>query len=132
MNSNRKGEAPRPTEAELAILHVLWEHGPRTVRQVQDALEAERGTGYTTTLKLMQIMFDKGLLARDETNRAHVYSAAVTRQRTQRQLVGRMIAQVFDGSAQQLVMQALSAQKATTEELAEIRELLDRLERGAE
>lgn len=118
----------KPTEAELAILGVLWQQGPSTVRQVQDLLAAERGTGYTTTLKLMQIMFEKGLLKRDESSRSHVYSAAVTRQRTGRMLVSKLIDQVFDGSARQLVMQALSTRKPSPEELAEIRELLDSLE----
>jgi BlaI family transcriptional regulator, penicillinase repressor len=123
-------EVARPTEAELAILQVLWEQGSSTVRQIQDILESERGTGYTTTLKLMQIMFEKGLLTRDESNRSHVYSAAVSRQKTQRRLVGDLVEQAFSGSAQQLVMQALSAQKSTPEELREIRKLIDELERG--
>ncbi|MEQ1904782.1 MAG: BlaI/MecI/CopY family transcriptional regulator [Pirellulaceae bacterium] len=126
-----RAELPRPTDAELAILQVLWELGPTTVRQVQDRLETERGTGYTTTLKLMQIMFEKGLVDRDDTNRSHVYSAAVTRQKTQRQMVGQLLDQVFEGSAQQLILQALSAKKSTRSELAEIRKLLDQLEGGA-
>ncbi len=121
---------PKPTEAELAILRELWELGKASVRQVQERLEAKRGTGYTTTLKLMQIMLEKGLLRRDESQHAHVYEAAVTRRKTQRQLLGDMLEQVFDGSAQQLVMQALSTQKSTPAELAEIRNLLDELERG--
>ena len=124
-------ELPRPTDAELAILQVLWELGPSTVRKVQDRLETERGTGYTTTLKLMQIMFEKGLVNRDDTNRSHVYSAAVTRQKTQRQMVGQLLDQVFEGSAQQLILQALSAKKSPRSELAEIRKLLDQLEGGA-
>lgn len=124
-------EVARPTEAELAILQVLWEQGPSTVRQIQDILESERGTGYTTTLKLMQIMFEKGLLTRDDSNRSHVYSAAVSRQKTQRRLVGDLVEQAFSGSAQQLVMQALSAKKSTPEELREIRKLIDELERGS-
>jgi predicted transcriptional regulator len=127
---NRSG-LPKPTDAELAILQVLWERGPSTVRQVQDELEASRGTGYTTTLKLMQIMFDKGLLTRDETNRSHVYTAAVSRQKTQRQLVGQLIEQVFEGSARQLVLQALSAKKSSRAELAEIRRLIAEMEGGA-
>ncbi|MEZ6093866.1 MAG: BlaI/MecI/CopY family transcriptional regulator [Pirellulaceae bacterium] len=120
---------PKPTEAELAILQVLWKQGPSTVRQVQDCL-ADRGTGYTTTLKLMQIMFEKGLLKRDESERSHVYTSAVPQTRTQKQLVSQLIDQVFDGSAQQLVMQALSSRKASADELAEIRALLDSIERG--
>jgi predicted transcriptional regulator len=121
---------PRPTDAELAILNVLWDRGPATVRQVQEQLEGTRGTGYTTTLKLMQIMLDKGLLKRDDSVHAHVYEAAVSRQRTQRQIVGQLLEQVFDGSAQQLVLQALSGRKSSPKEIAEIRELLDQLEKG--
>ena len=120
----------KPTEAELDILSVLWERGPSTVRQVQEELTDKRKTGYTTVLKLMQIMADKGLVRLDESGHAHVYRAAITRQRTQKQAVGQMLEQLFDGSAQQLVMQALSAKKSTTEELAEIRQLLDELEEG--
>jgi len=119
---------PKPTDAELAILRVLWKLGKASVRQVQERLEAERGTGYTTTLKLMQIMLEKGLVERDDSQHAHVYEAAVTRSKTQRQMVGEMLEQVFDGSAQQLVMQALSSRKSTPEELSEIRNLLDQLE----
>lgn len=121
---------PRPTDAELAILNVLWDLGPSTVRQVHDQLECTRGTGYTTTLKLMQIMLDKGLLKRDDSAHAHIYSAAVSRTRTQRQIVGQLLEQVFEGSAQQLVLQALSSRKSSPKELAEIRELLDELEKG--
>jgi len=124
-----KTEHVKPTEAELAILNVLWEHGPCTVRQVQNQIQEERCTGYTTTLKLMQIMFEKGLLRRDESTRSHVYTAAVTRQKTQKALVTKLIDQLFDGSAQQLIMQALSSRKASTKELAEIRELIDSLEK---
>lgn len=121
---------PKPTDAELAILRVVWELGKASVRQVQERLEAERKTGYTTTLKLMQIMLEKGLLRRDNSQHAHIYQAAVARSRTQRQIVGDLLEQVFDGSAQQLVMQALAAKKSSPEELAEIRNLLDELERG--
>ena len=124
-----KGEATKPTEAELAILNVLWEAGPSTVRDVQNQLQSARGTGYTTTLKLMQIMYEKGLLKRDESNRSHVYSAAITRQKTQKMAVTKIIDQLFEGSAQQLVMQALASKKTTAKELAEIRNLLDSLER---
>ena len=100
------------------------------MRQVQQALHAQRGTGYTTTLKLMQIMLDKGLLKRDDSQHAHIYKAAVSRKRTQRQIISHVVNQVFDGSAQQLVVQALSAKKSTPQELAEIRKLLDELERN--
>lgn len=118
----------KPTDAELAILQVLWQSGPATVRQVQNQLADQRGTGYTTTLKLMQIMFDKGLLHRDTSSRSHVYRAAVSQQQTQTELLRRMVDQVFDGSAQKLVLQALSSQNATADELAEIRRLLDNME----
>lgn len=128
----KESNTPRPTDAELAIFQVLWEHGPSTVRQVQDALAAERGTGYTTTLKLMQIMFEKCLLRRDESNRSHVYEAAVTRHKTQRRLVGDLLDQVFDGSARQLVLQALSVKKSSRAELIEIRKKIDELEGGAQ
>jgi predicted transcriptional regulator len=122
---------PRPTDGELAILGVLWETGPATVRQVQEILEPQRGTGYTTTLKLMQIMHEKGLLKRDDSLHAHVYQPAITRQAAQKRLVTDLLNQVFEGSAQQLVMQALSAKKSSPEELAAIRELLDKLERNS-
>jgi predicted transcriptional regulator len=121
---------PKPTDAELAILNVLWRRGPSTVRDVQEALGAERGTGYTTTLKLMQIMLEKGLVRRNERQRTHVYEAATSRTKTQRQIVGQLVDQVFEGSAQQLVVQALSSKKSTPAELAEIRRLLDNLEKG--
>lgn len=124
-----KSTKPKPTEAELAILQVIWDRGACTVRFVQEQLAGQRGTGYTTTLKLMQIMLEKGLLRRDDSGHAHVYRAAVTRARTQRQIVGQMLDQVFSGSAQQLILQALSTRKSTPTELAEIRKLLDDLEK---
>jgi predicted transcriptional regulator len=124
-----KQEPPRPTEAELAILRVLWDRGPSTVRDVTDALQDERGTGYTTTLKLLQIMTDKGLVRRDDTARSHVYEAVLPAEETQRQLVRDLLDRAFGGSAQQLVVQALSARRASKQELAEIRQLLEELER---
>jgi BlaI family penicillinase repressor len=127
----RKQMPPRPTDAELAILRVLWQRGPRTVRQVQETLSQDRETGYTTVLKLLQIMTEKGLVERDETDRSHVYQARFTKEQTQRQLVGDLLERAFGGSARQLVVQALSAKKASAKELAQIRELLDQLERGA-
>jgi predicted transcriptional regulator len=119
---------PRPTEAELAILRVLWELGPSTVREVQESLAGERGTGYTTALKLLQIMTEKGLVRRDDRQRTHVYEAVAPAETTQRQLVHDLLERAFGGSARQLVMQALSAKKASKEDLAEIRRLLDELE----
>jgi BlaI family transcriptional regulator, penicillinase repressor len=116
---------PRPTDAELALLRVLWARGPSTVRQVHDALDAARPTGYTTTLKLLQIMTEKGLVGRDETDRTHVYASRLTEAETQRQLVDDLLGRAFGGSALTLVMQALSGAKATPEELAQIRRLLD-------
>lgn len=126
-----KGDLPKPTEAELAILRVLWERGPSTVREVTEHLQNERGTGYTTALKLMQIMTEKGLVARDESSRTHVYEAVATAENTQRQLVSDLLERAFGGSAQQLVMQALSSQRASKAELAEIRSLLDELDKKA-
>jgi predicted transcriptional regulator len=115
---------PRPTDAELAILRVLWERGPSTVRQVHDALAEARETGYTTSLKLMQIMAEKGLVTRDESNRTHVYAAKLTRAETQRQLISDLADRAFGGSAAALVMQALSSKAASPEEIAEIRRLI--------
>jgi len=118
----------RPTDGELEILKVLWERGPSTVRDVHDALGQARGTGYTTVLKLMQIMAAKGLVARDEDQRAHVYRASEARDETQRRLVTDLVDRAFDGSAADLVLHALGAQRASAKDLAEIRELIDRYE----
>ena len=119
---------PRPTDTELAILRVLWTRGPSTVRDVHDALSASHETGYTTILKLMQIMTEKGLVVRDESQRAHVYEARASEQRTQRQLLADLVDRAFGGSPAKLVMQALSGRKATSEELNAIREMLDEME----
>ena len=124
----KKPTAAKPTDAELAILRVLWNRGPRTVREVWEELKSGQGTGYTTILKLMQIMLEKGLVTRDATERSHVYEARFSEEYTQRQVVGHLLERVFSGSAPKLVMQALAAKKATPEDLAEIRKLLDRLE----
>jgi predicted transcriptional regulator len=123
-----KGIPPRPTDAELAILRVIWERGPSTVREVQEELSRVTPTGYTTVLKLLQIMTEKGLVERDESQRTHVYRSRLPQEKTQRQLVRDLLDRAFSGSAQKLVMQALSVRKATPQELAEIRELLDRLQ----
>jgi predicted transcriptional regulator len=122
---------PRPTDAELAILNVLWERGPSTVREVHDEISRSHDTGYTTVLKLLQIMTDKGLVVRDESQRAHVYSTRESEQRTQRQLVGDLIDRAFGGSPAKLVMQALSATRASAEELTQIRALLEKMEGDA-
>ena len=119
---------PRPTPAELEILRVLWTRGPSTVREVHDGLGRDRPTGYTTVLKLLQIMTEKGLARRDEAARAHVYEAKLPQSQTQRLLVRDLLDRAFGGSATQLVMQALSARKASREELARIRKMLDDLE----
>jgi predicted transcriptional regulator len=119
----------RPTDAELAILRILWDQGPSTVRHVHEAL-ASRETGYTTTLKLMQIMAAKGLVKRDERARTHVYAARARRQDTQRQIVSELVDRVFGGSAAALVMQALSTQPTTAEELAEIQQLIQDYRKG--
>ena len=117
----------RPTEAELAILGVLWDRGPSTVREVFEILEPLRGTGYTTVLKLMQIMADKGLVDRDDSVRSHIYEAAVSRRRVQAQLLRDLTDRAFGGSTASLVMSALSSRPADAEELAQIRVMLERL-----
>jgi predicted transcriptional regulator len=122
---------PRPTDAELAILRVLWERGPSTVREVHDELSQTHDSGYTTVLKLMQIMTDKGLVDRDESQRAHVYTSRLGEQRTQRQLLGDLIERAFGGSPAKLVMQALSTSKASAEDLTAIRNMLDQMEENA-
>jgi BlaI family transcriptional regulator, penicillinase repressor len=118
-------KSPRPTDAELAILRVLWERGPSTVRQVHDVLARERSAAYTTSLKLLQIMTDKGLVRRDDTDRTHIYHPRLTQEQTQRQLIRDLVDRAFGGSASKLVMQALATKRASDEELGEIRRLLD-------
>ena len=121
----------RPTPAELEILRVLWQRGPSTVREVHTTLVIGRPTGYTTVLKMLQIMTDKDLVSRDESQRAHVYSARLPEAQTQRQLVRDLLERAFDGSAMKLVMHALADRKASPEEIARIRQLLDEMEGGA-
>ena len=123
-----KSNLPKPTEAELVILRILWRQGPCTVRRVWEQSGLEQQTGYTTALKLMQIMFEKGLVERDETQRSHVYRAKRTEEQTQRQVVGHLLERLFSGSTPKLVMQALAMKKASPAELAAIRKLLDELE----
>ena len=120
--------APLPTDSELEILNALWASGPATVREVHDALSG-KGTGYTTVLKQMQMMVEKGLLTRSERFRSHVYQVSVPREETQQQLAGSLLERAFGGSAKSLVLGALSAQPVQPEELAEIRKLLDEVER---
>ena len=118
-------DPPRPTDAELEILAVLWSIGPATVREVHDVISRRRSAQYSTVLKFMQIMAEKGLVKRDENQRAHIYEAAKPRAWTQRQLAGHLLERAFSGSAKALLLGALSARKATKKELDEIRELLD-------
>ena len=113
----------QPTDAELAILRVLWERGPSTVREVAETMGRE--SAYTTILKLLQIMTEKRLVRRDESARTHVYEAASSEGQTQRQIVADLLDRVFDGSAAKLVLQALAAGKTSSKELAEIRRLID-------
>ncbi len=121
---------PKPTEAELEILQVLWEYGPSTVRFVNDLLSKQKQVGYTTTLKIMQIMADKQLLSRDTTGKTHIYQVAISQQKTQQQLIDKLMTSAFGGSAMKLVMQALGNKKSTAAELNEIRAFLDQLEGG--
>jgi predicted transcriptional regulator len=117
--------APRPTDAELAILRILWERGPSTVRQVHDILGRERQAAYTTALKLLQIMTEKGLVERDERDRTHIYRARLSEETTQRQLVRDLVDRAFGGSSSKLVMQALASKRASAEELRDIRKAID-------
>ena len=116
---------PRPTDAELAILRILWERGPSTVRQVHEQLSRDRQAAYTTALKLLQIMTEKGLVERDERERTHVYRAKLSEDQTQRQLVRDLLDRAFGGSASKLVMQALATRRASADELREIRKVID-------
>jgi BlaI family penicillinase repressor len=120
---------PRPTEAELDILRILWEHGECTVREVHEALYGSDGAGYTTALKLMQIMHTKGLVERNDSQRAHVYRAAVSQQRTQKRFMAEMVQRLFNGSPSQLVLHALGDNpRASKSELKQIRDLLNRID----
>jgi predicted transcriptional regulator len=117
---------PRPTDAELSILRILWDRGPSTVRQVHDELARERpAAAYTTALKLLQIMTEKGLVDRDERDRTHVYRARLSQETTQRQLVRDLLDRAFGGSASKLVLQALATKRASAEELRDIRKAID-------
>lgn len=120
---------PRPTEAELAILQVLWDTGPLPVREIQRTLDAVRPTGYTTVLKMLQIMLEKGLVLRDDSVRPQIYRPTLARERTQRQILRDLTERAFGGSVKALVLQALATRKSTPEELDEIEKLLDRFER---
>ena len=117
----------KPTESELEILKILWDKENATVREVHEELSKNKDSGYTTTLKLLQIMFEKGLVTRDDSNKTHIYQPAVTRQKTQKQFLDKMINTLFAGSSTQLVLQALGNQKASKDELEEIQKYLDNL-----
>ena len=121
---------PKPTEAELAILRVLWARGPSTVREVHDDVSRSAPVRYTTTLKQLQVMFEKGLVTRDEAKRAHVYGHALTEDGTLRRLARDLVQHAFGGSAEKLVLHALQDRDVSAEELARIRQLLDELEEG--
>ena len=125
---SRKSSLPKPTDAELAILRVLWQRGPSTVREVHEALSRDRDTGYTTVLKFLQIMTEKGLVTRDDSVRAHTYRPLLSEEQTQRTLVGDLLDRAFGGSAEKLVLHALTARETSAEELAQVRRLLDKLE----
>jgi predicted transcriptional regulator len=122
-----KNTTGKPTESELEILQVLWQRGKATVREVHEILSATKDAGYTTTLKLLQIMHEKGLVSRDDSSKTHIYEAAVSKEKTQQHLVGKMLDTLFEGSASQLVMQALGNQKPSKTEIEEIQKLLDSL-----
>ena len=126
----KKNKSPKPTEAELEILQILWENGPSTVRFINDALNKKKSVGYTTTLKIMQIMSEKNLVTRDEENRSHIYTAAYKEDETQKVLLDKFLETAFGGSASKLVMQALGNRKTSKREIEEIREFLDKIEGG--
>ena len=128
--SKKPDPPPLPTDAEIAILAVLWRQGGSTVREVHEALGKD--SGYTSTLKLLQLMFEKGLVVRNERYRSHLYEARAPKEQTQRQIAGDLLKRAFDGSAKSLVLGVLAAQPATGEDLAEIRTLLDALEKRRE
>lgn len=119
---------PQPTNAELGILQVLWDRGPSTVRDIHEELNRQRPTGYTTVLKFLQIMTEKGLVTRDTASRSHVYKAKLSEEKTQKSLVGELLDRAYRGAADKLVLQALTAKKPSAEELDKIRKLLDEIE----
>lgn len=129
MKAQQVDQTSRPTEAELEILHILWARGGCTVREVHEALHRDSGTGYTTALKLLQIMHGKGLVVRDDSQRAHVFRAAVSKEKTQKRFLADLVQRVFEGSPSQLVLHALGSQRTSREDLREIRALLNRLDR---
>ncbi|HOI29375.1 MAG TPA: BlaI/MecI/CopY family transcriptional regulator [Melioribacteraceae bacterium] len=125
-----KKQIPKPTDSELEILQILWRNGPSTVKIVNENLNQKKDVGYTTTLKLMQIMFDKGLVKRNEEERSHVYSASLEEDQIQTALIDKLLETAFSGSAAKLVMQALGNSKPSKDELNKIRELINNIDRG--
>jgi len=121
-------QSPQPTDVELAILRVLWQHGPSTVREVHQVLQGSRDAGYSTTLKMMQVMLEKGLLRRDDSQRPQVYTPSQPEEHTQRQMVNDLLQKVFGGSARKLVLRAVESERVSAQELAEIRKLLKQME----
>ena len=130
MSSYMRDQPPRPTDAEIEILTVLWVLGPSTVRDVHEALSRRKPIQYSTVLKFLQIMAEKGLVRRDEKQRAHIYEASRPREWTQRQLAGDLLQRAFNGSAKSLMLGALAARRTSRQELAELRTLLDTYEKG--
>jgi predicted transcriptional regulator len=128
--SAKPSDPPRPTDAELEILTVLWSHGASTVRAVHEAIVRRKPTQYTTVLKMLQIMAEKGLVRRDEKQRAHIYAASRPAEWTQRQLAGDLLQRAFGGSAKSLMLGALSSHRASRQELAELRQFLEEYEKG--
>jgi predicted transcriptional regulator len=122
---------PKPTDAEMEILHVLWKLEPATVRQIHEHLTKTKQAQYTTTLKQLQVMTEKGLVVRDESERSHVYRAAVARTEVQRQMTTHLIDRVFGGSARGMLMEALGAKKVSKKDLAELRQMIDDFEKGS-
>lgn len=120
----------KPTEAELEILGILWSNGPSTVKQINDLLNTEKEVGYTTTLKIMQIMFEKNILKREKLSRSHIYDAAIKKSETQGILLEKFLKTTFSGSASKLVMQAIGRENTTQKEIDEIRDYLKMLEKG--
>jgi BlaI family penicillinase repressor len=120
--------SPQPTEVEMQIFRILWDLGPSPVREIHRRMEAAKGTNYSTTVKMLAVMLEKGLVTRDEKAQPHIYKAAITRDRAGKRLVRDLIDKVYNGSAHSLVLEALSAQRATQEERDEIRRLLDKME----
>jgi BlaI family penicillinase repressor len=131
MKKTALASIPQPTEAELEILQLLWTNEPCTVRDIHDALHVRGGTGYTTALKLLQVMHAKGLVKRDDSQRAHVYRAAVSKERTQKSFMVDMLQRVFEGSSSQLVLHALGMQRASRAELDSIRLFLNKIDKDA-